>query len=339
MCIAEATLVYGLTVRSADLVFAADAFTRLRQTLPFFGFVLLRRRSGGLSSSLRAGRGVVPITEVPDDLWERIRHCLIREEIAESEDTLIGRLLCDDPTCQVRPPPSQRMTWERMYEMRFDICHRCEGAFDQFAMGEIKDWEEPILSNIVKLLSAFDLALPSHTSLPTKKRWYESGDYTASALIAAPSVFETGKSDEALINTEPSVDDYVGHTIVDISTANLPLDIDQRFERLIKLFSLEIVDTTIDKIAPRLNGSAVTPSRGKASRGETNEEVTSKIKPGWKVHLVCKLRKRLASYPQRQATINSRRNDKVESGLALPPLTSTYSSSQNSKTDLEQAHE
>ncbi|GAA5959393.1 hypothetical protein JCM3765_006590 [Sporobolomyces pararoseus] len=260
MCIAEATLVYGLTVRSADLVFAADAFTRLRPILPFFEFILLRRRSGGLVSS-PIGRGPELITKVPDDVWERIRHWLIKEEMAESEDTLIGPLLCDDPTCEVRPHPSQRMTWERLDAMRWDDCSRCEEAFLQFATECIKDWNEPVLS-----------------------RWYDEAAYSASALIAAPSVFKVGESEEALIYTKP--DDGGGqpeHTIVDVSTANLPPNIDQRFARLVKLFSLEVVDATSNKIAPQLGKSADRTSRRKPSN---EAEVTSEVRPSWKVHLV-----------------------------------------------------
>ncbi|GAA5914606.1 uncharacterized protein JCM6883_004437 [Sporobolomyces salmoneus] len=87
MCTANATLVYGLTVRSASLVFAADAWTRLQHSFRFFDLVFLRRRKGGLVSSMDMGDG--PVTMVPNEVWEEIQRWLVKEEIADSEDSLL----------------------------------------------------------------------------------------------------------------------------------------------------------------------------------------------------------------------------------------------------------
>lgn len=130
MCSAEGTLVYGLTVRSADLVFAADAWTRLQHSFLFFDLVFLRRRNGGLTTK----RGVTdgPVTKLPNEVWEEIRSWVIKEEIADSEDNLLGALLCDVPTCQVRPPPPELMSWERVQKRPFNECDYCCDAFIDF---------------------------------------------------------------------------------------------------------------------------------------------------------------------------------------------------------------
>ena len=98
MCNAEATLVYGLTVRAVDLLFAAHAWTRLEPTFRFFDLVFLRRPNGGLVTRDRGGGGGERgISRVPNEVWEEIRYYLVQEEIEISQDTLLGFVPCARP--------------------------------------------------------------------------------------------------------------------------------------------------------------------------------------------------------------------------------------------------
>ncbi|GAA5914618.1 uncharacterized protein JCM6883_004440 [Sporobolomyces salmoneus] len=293
MCRAEATLVYGLTVRSASLVFAADAWTRLQHSFRFFDLVFLRRRKGGLVSSTDMGDG--PVTRLPNEVWEEIRHWLVKEELAGAQDSLLGPLFCVDPTCQLRPPHWERVTWLNYTAMNFDHCYGCEGGADEFYRDAIQNWDEPHRScDMRSLLSNFGLALPLDKAIHTETDWTFLSDRSVLALISAPSAFGEDDSGETCTTAECGGDTNPDeHTIVDVSFQNLPSDIDQRFERFIKLFDLQVVESSVNKLSPKSSKSrnkeeeenkATTEAKPKNG---VRDEVSKKIKPVWKLYSTC----------------------------------------------------
>ncbi|GAA5885886.1 hypothetical protein JCM16303_000096 [Sporobolomyces ruberrimus] len=119
MCISKATVAYGLTVRALPLMVAADAWTQLRKTLPFFDLIFLRRRSNTLATSL----GSEVATRVPAEVWEEIRHWVVREELENSEHKLFARFMCEE--CR-GTSIAVRDAW---YKLR--SCEECD-ANDEF---------------------------------------------------------------------------------------------------------------------------------------------------------------------------------------------------------------
>jgi hypothetical protein len=142
MCLAKATLVYGLTIRSASLVSAADAWERLSSTLSFFDLVFLRRRKGGLVS--KGGGGYSAVTKVPNEVWEEMRHWLVQEEVADSEGKLLEDLRCDDPNCDTCVPLGVCTRWEDFLSRKKD-CTVIEGYFDELGAEFISGWAPSLI--------------------------------------------------------------------------------------------------------------------------------------------------------------------------------------------------
>ncbi|GAA5915282.1 uncharacterized protein JCM6883_002385 [Sporobolomyces salmoneus] len=292
MCRAEATLVYGLTVRSASLVFAADAWTRLQHSFRFFDLVFLRRRKGGLVDKRGVSDG--PVTKVPNEVWEEIRYWLVKEELAESENNFLGPLFCDDPRCAVRPPPWNRVTWLNYIATDLSGCLRCDDGASDFYLDALKDWDEPHRSRMKRLLSSFGLALPLDKAIYTETAWSTRSDRSMLALISAPSTFEDNQAGDTCMTAECGGDTRPDeHTIVDVSFQNLPSDIDQRFERFLKLFNLEVVESSVNKLSPKSSKrrneeeEENRESTEAKRRNGVRDEVGSKIQPTWKLYSTC----------------------------------------------------
>ncbi|GAA5851005.1 hypothetical protein JCM3766R1_007099 [Sporobolomyces carnicolor] len=142
MCNAEATLVYGLTVRAVDLLFAAHAWTRLEPTFRFFDLVFLRRRNGGLVTRDQGGGGERAMSRVPNEVWEEIRFHLAREETEISQDTVLGFLLCDNPKCESRPPAHRRYKYSDLWERCGDgSCDDCLQSLDEWIQNNVAYWD------------------------------------------------------------------------------------------------------------------------------------------------------------------------------------------------------
>jgi hypothetical protein len=121
----------------------------------------------------------------------------------------------------------------------------------------------------------------------TKTDWDDSPEHSALALIGAPSTFSKGDSADTLASAECGHDNGPDeHAIVDVSFDGLPTDIDHRFERLIDLFDLEVVSSAINKISPRIRKLDETKKSG--STNGVKDKTTKKIKPGWKMYLLCR---------------------------------------------------
>jgi len=150
MCAAKATLVYGLTIRSGSLVFAADAWKRLSPSLPFFDLVFLRRRNGGLVS--KEG-GHLAVTKIPDEVWEEVRHWLVQEEIADSEYNFLKAFEFAATHCSECQALGSCIRWQDLIS-RKEKCVFLEDFVDQVAMEFVSSWgkESISVSSIVPAL-------------------------------------------------------------------------------------------------------------------------------------------------------------------------------------------
>ncbi|GAA5987449.1 hypothetical protein JCM5350_002768 [Sporobolomyces pararoseus] len=285
MCLAKATLAYGLTVRSSSLVFASDAWTRLKHSFRFFQLVFLRRRSGGLVSTTRGGGG--PVTKVPNEVWEEIRYWLVQEEVKQSEENLLDPLFCEDPRCLARPPPNVRTHWSLLE--RFESCNDCVDALCDWLRDNIMEWEEDRIEEITHLVETFGLSLPSHSPALVDENEADSMT-SALAFVTAPSGFQKNRYKKTVVQACSGVgmaDD--GFTIVDVSLDNLPPDIDLRFKRLIQLFNLVVVDSAADELSPRASGTVDRPPgrRLRSPPSGVADRVTEEIRPRWKLFVGC----------------------------------------------------
>ncbi|GAA5889979.1 hypothetical protein JCM16303_003199 [Sporobolomyces ruberrimus] len=284
MCISKATMVYGLSTRSASLVFASDAWTRLANTFPFFDLILLRRRSNTLSST----GGKDAVTRVPEEVWAEVKFWLVQEEVAVSEDKILSPLHMDwsddedenweynSEGCFVR----KRLTWESFPISEWDY----EG-YSEWPHENISQWSTDRFKAISSMISHFGLALGTQT--PTvNDDWY---DPDAFALVTAPFQFLKGNSAHPVVNAKCGGDQRPDeHTIVYVSV-DLPSDIDQRFTRLIRLFHFELVDSAINVITGRAKeSSSIGKEKEKASPDSgVYSKVTKKIEPKWILWTTC----------------------------------------------------
>ncbi|GAA5951062.1 hypothetical protein JCM3765_004670 [Sporobolomyces pararoseus] len=280
MCVAKATLVYGLTIRSSALFLAADAWTRLSPTFDFFDLIFLRRRAGNLVSRNKNGKGAV--TKIPQEVWEEIKKWNVLEELEDSEDGFLSPLICEDSDCEVKPEAGSGVTWEDFSDE--DNCELTAAALEQFVGDNIANWTPQTVSELKELLSSFGLALPAHQSILTAEDWV---DPSALALISAPTILRLGTSDvplvEAFCNAGSGPD---RHSIVGVSF-QLPPDIDQRFKDFIRLSHLQVIDSEINQILPRLKkDKKERVSKNPKSEG-VRDRVAKSIKPGWKLYLMC----------------------------------------------------
>ncbi|GAA5959396.1 hypothetical protein JCM3765_006591 [Sporobolomyces pararoseus] len=294
MCKAKAALVYGLTVRSSSLLFAADAWSRLKLSLPFFQLVYLRCRKGGLvtGGSIVAG----PVTRVPDEAWEQVRLSLIQQELVDSQIKFLEPLLCNRTDCAIKATSRDEIRWELLKDI--DGCEECiQYGIGEFVRNSIANWYGSegmqVLTVIKSLVSDFGLALPTYEPISIGPEWTDEPE--ALVLIGAPTTFETGSSENAEITAECGGDPaYDEPTIIEASF-KLPRDIKTRFERLIKLFGLEVVNSLINKLSPRSASNTKEMEKekgkqkkqGKAQVSGVQNEVTKKIKPRWKLWTMC----------------------------------------------------
>ncbi|GAA5988117.1 hypothetical protein JCM5350_003942 [Sporobolomyces pararoseus] len=286
MCLAKATLAYGLTVRSSSLVFAADAWTRLKNSFRFFQLVFLRRRSGGLVSSIRDGGGSV--AKVPNEVWEEIRYWLVQEEIADAEDAFVRPLLCNEPGCSMNTLTSERILWSD-----FNGVQSCEECWQNYLELDTRtnfaNWIGPTLPNVTTLLADFGLALPSRRPISTDPdKW---NDPDALALIAAPSRLTRGDYGESFITARCGGDFAEDEeTVINVSFS-LPEDIDQRFTRLIRLFHLLPVSSSINRLSSNPESLASSEKNEIQTIGKTSgvkNNAVKRIKPHWKLWIMCK---------------------------------------------------
>ncbi|GAA5993644.1 hypothetical protein JCM5350_003043 [Sporobolomyces pararoseus] len=290
-CTAKATLVYGLTVRSSSLLFAADAWSRLKVYLPFFQLVYLRRRKGGLVTV--GSKSLGPVTRVPDEVWEQIRLSLIQEELVDSEIRLLEPLLCTEKDCVVKASTRAGIRWKLLKNKECcDVC--CEGGIGDFIRDSIAYWNgsegEKSLSLVNSLVSDFGLAVPNRDPIHISA---DGDDHSETlVLVGALTAFEGGSPETGEIRAEGTAESRWGYqnddepTVIEASF-ELPPDIDTRFERLFKFFDLEVVDSSINKLFPRSDSTTEKNQKGKAQTSGVRNKITKTIKPSWKLWTMC----------------------------------------------------
>ncbi|GAA5987406.1 hypothetical protein JCM5350_002750 [Sporobolomyces pararoseus] len=260
MCLAQAALVYVLTVRSSSLLFAADAWSRLKFSLPFFQLIYLRRRKGGLATSGSQVFG--PVTQVPDEIWEQIRLSLIQQELIDSETRFLEPLLCTSIDCGIKSSTRAGIRWELLKNKQ--RCDDCDvNGIGLFTRSTIANWHG-------------------------LEAWEETFTLEALVLIGAPTTFETGSSETTEITA--SCGGHYAHdesTIIEASF-KLPRGIKTRFERLIEMFGLKVVYSSINKLLPRRASTGRKEEAEQAQLSGVENRATNKIRPRWKLWMMCK---------------------------------------------------
>ncbi|GAA5845387.1 hypothetical protein JCM5353_004817 [Sporobolomyces roseus] len=296
MCQAQATLAYGLTVRAAPLYFAVKAWPQIQPVLSFFDLIFLRRSKGTLIASVGSGA----VTRVPDEVWEEIRGWLVAEEIANSEDTVIGQLFCDDPRCTLRPPVSKRATW---YTFVGGDCASCSAISLEWSSDEFCSWSKDMFKDIRQLLAGFGLDHPLERPITVEPDSWEY--FNSIALIAAPSQL---RDRDPRRDAQPAIVEAAcranygpdEQTVIDVSFA-LPRNIDQRFIRFIRLFKLEVVESSVNKLSSNLvfiegeeeeeegkgKGSAKKEEKEPGKVSGVQDKVVKTIKPRWRLWMTC----------------------------------------------------
>ncbi|GAA5877997.1 hypothetical protein JCM16303_002810 [Sporobolomyces ruberrimus] len=283
MCASKVAVVYGLTVRSASLLFAADAWTRLAPLFAFFDLVLLRVRSDTLKCVDQGGGDAV--SQWPKEVWQEIRLWLVLKEVEDSEHGILS-------------PAFQK--WFRGRKLKWStVRERCIGVvlggwFGEWCGENIDAWNGGQVSAMERLLAYFRLELPFCKPIIGMGKLALRA--ASLALIAAPSRFLEGESDQVTIDSREGVNGGRDeHSMIDLSL-ELPPEIDERFTRLVRLFRLEVVDSSINEISPRVlrNEALEDTDEGKKKEFESESElsgirniVTREIRPRWLLWTTC----------------------------------------------------
>ncbi|GAA5838245.1 hypothetical protein JCM3766R1_001875 [Sporobolomyces carnicolor] len=158
------------------------------------------------------------------------------------------------------------------------------------------------------LTAAFGLALPLPRPLAITTSGSKHLDITASesdpkshlALLALPSRCSVSSSEAPIVRVGCGFDGEDASAIVDVSFSGLPVNANHRFKNYIKLFNLEVVDSSTDKISLRSNHreakKAVRANEAKKARPWANsgelhgvrDRITTRIEPKWRLCLSSK---------------------------------------------------
>lgn len=132
------------------------------------------------------------------------------------------------------------------------------------------------------LLSHFGLALSSENLITE-----HSTDDSALVLIAAPSHFQNGSSSSpyatAGCDSEAELDH---HSLVDVSLRLAP-DMKKRFTNLIRLFALEVVTSSVNKLVTGKVEDTLEAS-GKAKTSGFENKTAKSINPRWRLYVAGK---------------------------------------------------
>lgn len=98
MCWSNATLFYGLRVTTASLNFAATAHKATKSTTLAVDLITSRRRRGKLE--VKGQDEKTTARELPEEVWELVKHELLGVEIRQTELDRLDRLRCR--SCEMR---------------------------------------------------------------------------------------------------------------------------------------------------------------------------------------------------------------------------------------------
>ncbi|GAA5889784.1 hypothetical protein JCM16303_003717 [Sporobolomyces ruberrimus] len=279
--------VYGLTVRAVYLVVAAEAWKQLGNPLSFFDLVIARRRNRTLKTRDTFGEGAV--TRIPEEVWEEIKFRFVHEEFVDAEERLIKRLN-PTPCSEASHDDSIRLSWSDNEVV--PECNHCWNLCNDWNTDKVFRWDRETVAAMEELLGAFGLALVSQEPILVSLDPPDEcpGAYEALALMAYPSQSRGRGSAHPQVGVklypaDQPTDYTLGHTTVDISF-DLPRDVNSRFIRLIRLFNMEVLESSVGKIVPLTGTARSTRKReDSATKAEPisgiSDAPTTKIRPRW----------------------------------------------------------
>lgn len=256
MCRSIAALGYGLFVRTASLLAAADAHNKVESTRRFIELVKLRRKRGTLEAE---GGGGWAVTKLPSEVWEMVLQEAVDVEVDEAMHRLLRRYLfrqCrGNELNRLRQLEArgQPLTWLVAYEdaqkngcdeCLFETASRWTDATDNIenAVSHKRSLQASScllttshLQLVQNLLAFFSLSLS--TGIPTPCPFYNYDDFLCSSFIALPTSHDSIA--QALGGAYGPPEGDADH-VLDVSF-QLPADADARFKRFVRTYKLEVV--------------------------------------------------------------------------------------------------
>ncbi|GAA5827649.1 hypothetical protein JCM11251_001769 [Rhodosporidiobolus azoricus] len=232
MCYSHATVFYGLFVRGADLVYAADAWDKLEPTLRGIDLVELRRMKGTLETAEPSS-----IADMPAEVWKMVKEELVSLEVARARMSVSRQLRCDDCVLEGRELAS-------LYDV-----NACAECFDDFVdEGAVQGLLISHDKSLSRLLTHHNLHRPSDDLVTNGPIIFDEGALSALAF-SLPSVKKLPTASTEGTDTE------TGHEICTFDSSvltSLPPSAPARLRAFIRLFHLEVVDPNIyAQSAPR----------------------------------------------------------------------------------------
>ncbi|GAA5829131.1 hypothetical protein JCM11251_004135 [Rhodosporidiobolus azoricus] len=294
MCTAHTIIAYAISVSTASLLEAADAFPHLAPTLPVFQLISLRLREGRLQASAKDALSKASAVQyLPLEVWECIKREVISLELAEARRALIEPLFCDE--CYLlRNDELKQGGWGDLLQ---DACEYCLARASEFE--GLRDNERQ--KRVRKLLNFYKLALP--TSFPVRASkdvssspfFFSRCDPTTATFISIPLPEKPAKNGcialEAECGGDSAADEQV---IVDLNpVAELAKSyrnsktLNDRFRTVVDLFQLQVIEASDGVLA--IEGTTVPEgNKKKVLKKRRFKRVNVKdIKPKWKLFTTC----------------------------------------------------
>ncbi|GAA5920635.1 hypothetical protein JCM6882_008292 [Rhodosporidiobolus microsporus] len=250
MCNAQATIFYGLFVRSFDLLCAVDAWDELEP--PFRGVALINLRR---SKNKLEVNGNARMADVPREIWEAIKHELAGLALETAKQHLLASVRCGD--CDARDTKAVDLASALS-------CDDCREMFTDDRNLDNRFYHRT--RTLSAFLATFRLYSPQSRLVTNEPYWL---DDDALSAIAFPSSFphqplhsEVESSNSAAI---------VGHEARRFDPAlfaSIPPSAPGHFRRFVHLFRLEVVNASAF-----LPGNTVSPDEANSSDVSVDSEL------------------------------------------------------------------